>query len=676
MNVKKYLTVLFGVTLLSACTSDEPVNGPDDGSGGQTGTAGTVTFKVDGLAGGSTAQPTKAGETIIASSKENRIQVLDILVFAYCNAGNTVEPAGGTTGNINDPAYWKLQEWHYYSDGEITDATDPFYRPAPPSPQGSSTTNKFRRFQLQGSSAYRVATISPTVGLADADKRYLRFFMVANAAMDKTLFDKEAFLEGTSPKSLKEITDGGLNLFAKGTTLECPLPMVAPQVKAGGADYITADGTTKAYTISATLKRAVARFDIVNRTPGDFTLTRIETPRPADGNVSFTNLRPTGYDVAANVTINLPPVNQVDENGNPYWTASGTDAMALNSAFYTTPSASTDGSPTTEAQKMTLTVHGMNGMQETSKEVALITTPTATPGYHLDPNTRYRLLVSYHDGIQATMEVLEWEDDLLTPELNTGEKPVVKVPANTILSDTPDPVTGIRPYTGWYWEDKSAGSTVPEGTASYIATLPLTDVAAAQELRFDIAVDRETDNFPFAFRIVNAYHPDQPDNVWLREHTYGVTQDATDKKLWHIKLVAKEGAVSNLPTLDPLKIRIYSKENPEMYTFIDVMKPSENPDMFISWTANGSTTPVWGDPIVITDINQALVLNYPNALGTCYYSARHADGSDGSSGSSTKSSPLTITPERLNSISTFDCLDLTFSKLPGKKYRYELIFKE
>lgn len=667
MNVKKYLTVLFGVTLLSACTSDESVNGPGDEGGGQTGTAGAITFKVDGLASGSTTQPTKAGGTIIASSKENEIQVLDILVFAYCNAGNIVETVGGATANINDPAYWKLQEWHYYSAGEITDTTDPFFRPAP------GTANKFHRFQLQGSGAYRVATISPTVGLVTGNLRYLRFFMVANAAMDKTLFGNDAFLEGASTKSLQEITDGGLNLFAKGTTLECPLPMVAPAVAPGNAYYIAPDGTIKTYTLSATLKRAVSRFDIVNLTPGDFTLTKIETPRPADGKVSFTTLHPAGYDPADNVTINLPPVHQVDEKGNPYWTTSGADAMALNSAFYTTPSAATGDAATTDPQKMTLKVYGTNGNQAVEKEVNLITTG---PGYNIDPNTRYRLLIAYHDGIQATMEVLEWKDDLLNPELSTGEKPVLRVPDNTITSEVPDPVTGIRPYIGWYWEDNNAGSTVPEGAASYTATLPLTDVAAAQELRFDIATDRVMDEFPFAFRIVNAYHPDQPDNVWLREHTYGVTQDATDKKLWHVRLVAKEGAVSNLETLDPLKIRIYSKDNPEMYTFIDILKPTDNPGMFISWTANGSTTPVWGSgPIVITDKSQNLILTYPNTLGG-YKARQTTDGSTKVDVTNTEP-PIRLYSMDLGGLTPDKThyLDITFTNRPGKVIRYQIIIK-
>ena len=400
--------------------------------------------------------------------------------------------------------------------------------------------------------------------------------MVANAAMDKTLFGNDNFLDGAIPKSLADITGSSLNLFPQGTTIECPLPMVGSLKPAEGAnDYITAADATKAFTINAMLKRAVARFDIVNLTPYDFTLTKIETPKPVDGSVSFTTLHPAGY-ATEKVTINLPTIDKVDADGNAYWTKYGTDAMAFNSAFYTTPSAATGNAATTEAQKMTLKVYGTNGNQAAEKEVDLITTPAATPGYNIDPNTRYRLLISYHGGIQATMEVVEWEDDLLNPDLNAGEKPVVRVPDNNITSETPDPVTGIPPYTGWYWKDNSAGSTVPEGTASYTAVLPLTDVAAAQELRFDIAVDRETENFPFAFRIVNAYHPDQPDNVWLREHTYGVTQDAVDKKLWHVKLVAKEGAVSNLETLDPLKIRIYSKVNPELYTFIDVLKPTDN----------------------------------------------------------------------------------------------------
>ena len=446
MNVKKYLTVLAGAVLLSACTNDEPVNGPDNEGGGQMGSLGTVTFKVDGLAAGSTEQTTKAGETIIASPKENEIQVLDILVFAFCETDNTVTAVDGATTNITDNSHWKLQEWHYYQSSEVTNATAPFYRPAPST--GAGAENKFHRFQLQGSGAYRVATISPAVGLATSDKRFLCFYMVANAAMDKTLFGNDNFLDGAIPKSLADITGSSLNLFPQGTTIECPLPMVGSLKPAEGAnDYITAADATKAFTINAMLKRAVARFDIVNLTPYDFTLTKIETPKPVDGSVSFATLHPTGY-ATEKVTINLPTIDKVDADGNAYWTKYGTDAMAFNSAFYTTPSAATNTDATTEAQKMTLKVYGTNGNQAAEKEVDLITTPTVVPGYNIDPNTRYRLLISYHGGIQATMEVVEWADDLLNPELNAGEKPVLKVPANNITSETPDPVTGIRPYTG------------------------------------------------------------------------------------------------------------------------------------------------------------------------------------------------------------------------------------
>lgn len=673
MNVKKYLTVLAGAVLLSACTNDEPVNGPGTDGSGQSGTPASVTFKVDGLAAGSTEQTTKAGETIIASPKENEIQVLDILVFAFCETDNTVTDVDGAATNIADNSHWKLQEWHYYQSSEVTDATDPFYRPTPSTATGAE--NKFHRFQLQGSGAYRVATISPAVGLATSDKRFLRFYMVANAAMDKTLFGNDNFLDGAIPKSLADITGSSLNIFPQGTTIECPLPMVGSLKPAEGAnDYITATDATSAFTINAMLKRAVARFDIVNLTPYDFTLTKIETPKPLDGSVSFTTLHPASY-ATEKVTINLPTIDKVDADGNAYWTKYGTDAMAFNSAFYTTPSAATSNAATTEAQKMTLKVYGTNGNQAAEKEVDLITPPTVVPGYNIDPNTRYRLLISYHGGIQATMEVVEWADDLLNPELNAGEKPVLKVPANNITSETPDPVTGIRPYTGWYWEDRSAGSKVPEETASYRATLPLTDLTAAQVLRFDIATERETDEFPFAFEIVNALHPEQPDNVWLRKHTYGVEKDAADKKLWHVKLIAKEGAVNNLETLDPLKIRIYSKVNPEFYTFIDVLKPTDNQGMFISWTANGSTTPVWGnDQIVITDIQPGLRFTYPSAFGNDYtYSYILHDKVLSYNEYGNPIYLAFVLLQHLKGKST--PLDITFKNLPDKVFRYELIVK-
>lgn len=691
MNVKKYLTLLAGAALLCACTDDVAVK-PDtgDGGGGGSTASGSITFRVDGLVGGSTEQTTKAG-TVIANAAENEIKVLDILVFAYAESNSVTDATSPTPANIGDPTRWSLQEWHYYSSEEITDENDPFFRPIPSTEAGKE--NNFHRFALQGSGAYRVATLSPTVGLTTGDLRYLRFVMVANGAIDKTWMAKENFLNaaGDNAKSTKDLRDwqnSGLPLFARGTAIECPLPMVAKFAQTGGVDYITPDGTTAAYTLNATLSRLVTRFDIVNLTPGNFTLTKIETLKPLNGTVSMETLRPkvgntAPFYAADMASINIPTLNQVDADGNLLWKTTSTDAMVLNSAFYTTPSAQNNYTATTSNQKMSLKVYGKNGNQEIEKEIDLIIDPTGTPSYNIAPNTRYRLNVTYYDGLQATMEVVEWTDDYLNPDLVTAQKPVVKVPANRFTSDTPDATTGMHPYAGWYWEDLS---TNPDwkGDIPYIAAIPLTDLEAAQTLSFDMVTEYEAAEFPFEFQIVNALHPNQPDNVWLRTTNPieygGVTRDATDPKLWHVKLIAQEGKVSNLSTLDPLKIRIYSKENPENYVFMDIVQPSECPALYVYWTANKVTTPQWGNgAITITDLRQPLIFTFAEKMLGKMTIKAYYKGVDYGMTLTDEGSPCSL-QHATNNIMNFNFLkvdhfSITFDNYPDNTFEYDLIVK-
>lgn len=613
MNVKKYLTMLAGAALLTACTSDEPAIGPAPDGNGQAGTPGSVTFRIDGLVGGSTVQSKAEGDNMIASAKENEIQLLDILVFAYCGADGTtpVDPTKTTPpseGDLAKAEYWKLQEVHYYSANNPTDKADPFYRPAPPevgSDGAITTENYVRQFQLQGTGTFRSATITPIKGMGADDKRYLRFVLIANSnsvyAPDGSTDGVPNTIHSTNAENamtLKELYQKGITPFKNGDIISCPLLMVGnPVAGAEAKAYVNTNDLTAApsnvLSMSATLKRAVARFDIINETPHDFTLTQVEIPYLK---FLFVNtLRPTKAPAFGNnakyYSVNLPTLDKADENGNPYWSTTNTDAMALNSAFYTMASYQRDGASTEQSNLMKLTVHGKIGNQTLQKDIEL-KTGNEPYNYDIAPNTRYRLRISYRGGLQALMEVVDWSDDYTNPELSNPQTPVIIAPANNvIISDGFNP-DHLCPYTGWFWDDRTKYQELfPKwelGTHYAVMIPNNTNLEGtglensqpkevAETLAFDIATKDETATFPFAFDIANALTPDKPNTAWLRTHTYGATQDATDKKLWHVKLVAVEGAVNNMETLDPLKIRVYDKENPEYYAFIDVLQPADYP---------------------------------------------------------------------------------------------------
>lgn len=598
--------------MLTACTSDEPAIGPAPDGNGQAGTPGSVTFRIDGLVGGSTVQSKAEGDNMIASAKENEIQLLDILVFAYCGADGTtpVDPTKTTPpseGDLAKTEYWKLQEVHYYSANNPTDKAAPFYRPAPAEvgSEGTITTENYvRQFQLQGTGTFRSATITPIKGMGADDKRYLRFVLIANSnsvyAPDGSTDGVPNTIHSTKAENamtLKELYQKGITPFKNGDIISCPLLMVGnPVAGAEAKAYVNTNDLTAApsnvLSMSATLKRAVARFDIINETPHDFTLTQVEIPYLK---LLFVNtLRPTkapGFNTKY-YSVNLPTLDKADENGNPYWSTTNTDAMALNSAFYTSASYQRDGASTEQSNLMKLTVHGKIGNQTLQKDIEL-KTGNEPYNYDIAPNTRYRLRISYRGGLQALMEVVDWSDDYTNPELSNPQTPVIIAPANNvIISDGFNPENNLCPYTGWFWDDRTKYQELfPKwelGTHYAVMIPNNTNLEGtglensqskeiAETLAFDIATKDETATFPFAFEIVNALTPDKPNTAWLRTHTYGATQDATDKKLWHVKLVAVEGAVNNMETLDPLKIRVYDKENPEYYAFIDVLQPADYP---------------------------------------------------------------------------------------------------
>ena len=598
--------------MLTACTSDEPAIGPAPDGNGQAGTPGSVTFRIDGLVGGSTVQSKAEGDNMIASAKENEIQLLDILVFAYCGASGTTPVAGSespSAEDLNNTAYWKLQEVHYYSANNPTDQADPFYRPAPAEvgSEGTITAENYvRQFQLQGTGTFRSATITPIKGMGADDKRYLRFVLIANSnsvyAPDGSTDGVPNTIHSTNAENamtLKELYQKGITPFKNGDIISCPLLMVGnPVAGAEAKAYVNTNDLTAApsnvLSMSATLKRAVARFDIINETPHDFTLTQVEIPYLK---FLFVNtLRPTKAPGGNTkyYSVNLPTLDKADENGNPYWSTTNTDAMALNSAFYTSASYQTGDNPTTIGQMLKLTVHGKIGNQALEKEIDLKVSDGAGDfTYDIAPNTRYRLRISYRGGLQALMEVVDWSDDYTNPELSNPQTPVIIAPANNvIISDGFNPDNNLCPYTGWFWDDRTKyqelfpkwelgthyAVMIPNNTNLKSAGLENSQPKeVAETLAFDIATKDETATFPFDFEIVNALTPNKPNTAWLRTHTYGATQDATDKKLWHVKLVAVEGAVNNMETLDPLKIRVYDKENPEYYAFIDVLQPADYP---------------------------------------------------------------------------------------------------
>lgn len=215
----KHMLFTAGILLLAACSKEEFTDGTSDGNGA----ANEVRLIFGG--GGESTEYTRA----IASDSENRIDRLDIYVFAAAN---------GSTD------YYYLEKW----ESAATDDKATF------------------KFKLSGAGTDRKASIFPTElkGVPN-----LKLYCVANS---KVLYDADgnaatAFTAITTDAT-GTITNGGA--ATKSTTFEA---FYAPLMDAAGQAMftplvMTGEGTTKILgniaTVKVELKRRAARFDIDN----------------------------------------------------------------------------------------------------------------------------------------------------------------------------------------------------------------------------------------------------------------------------------------------------------------------------------------------------------------------------------------------------------------------------
>lgn len=216
----KHMLFTAGILLLAACSKEEFT----DGTSGKNGAANEVRLIFGG--GGESTEYTRA----IASDSENRIDRLDIYVFAAAN---------------NSADYYFLEKW----ESAATDDKATF------------------KFKLSGAGTDRKASIFPTElkGVPN-----LKLYCVANS---KDLYNADG---NTATAFTPVTTDAGTGAITnaiaatQATAFEA---LYAPLMDAAGQSMytplvMTGEGTTKILgniaTVKVELKRRAARFDIGN----------------------------------------------------------------------------------------------------------------------------------------------------------------------------------------------------------------------------------------------------------------------------------------------------------------------------------------------------------------------------------------------------------------------------
>lgn len=127
MNKKYLLGACLLLTGLASCTNDEIVPTGGDIDGDAPG-RGAVVFSLSGLGSGSVENPQTRANTVLATQEENRIDSLDIYVFAYDDDGTFNENLTSTDptamakitpqadGDVTTDTKWYLQEkWTWKS---------------------------------------------------------------------------------------------------------------------------------------------------------------------------------------------------------------------------------------------------------------------------------------------------------------------------------------------------------------------------------------------------------------------------------------------------------------------------------------------------------------------------------------------------------------------------------
>lgn len=573
MKVKYLLSACLLLSGLASCTSDEIVpNG--GGIDGEVPGQGAVVFSITGLGSGSVENP-ETRATVLATAEENRIDSLDIYVFAYDDDGTFDEDLTSTAAAVttkltpqNDAAVaadanWYLQEKWTYKSAE----------PGHSSSKVDTSKPQLHEIPtLGGSGVARTAVIYPQKG------RCLKFFIVANGGeLTATAADTpwtpvftDVFTDAATPVATVGTRASdflalrlrlGLKPAAADQVLpiNCPLPMTA-QMASTVADMVNMAGANAPAqaTRPATLTRAVTRFDVVNYaalpSQGDYTLTDVYV----SNHYSFTNMKnliPAGEALKPAVKHNL--------DGRA-WTnytdiATGQQAMVLPSVFYTSPTlAGTDA--------MVLGLRGVLG--KTTAQPGELLTPLnkdvqvvdgAGNPLVLQANYRYLLNIKkLGSDINIIFSVIDWDSKILDADFSNAPMPKLM------------------------WEN-TEGITWNVGDAdmnNHVVTMANT--AVGSRLAFELGTYTEDEmvdlllnptdptKIPFAIEVLslndNPAFPD--DNIWLANPV--ITFDPVKRDRFNVVLDIRPEAEVPLNVRPDLMVVISNMEHSEKNIFFRV----------------------------------------------------------------------------------------------------------
>ena len=568
---------LFGACMLlgslASCTSDEIV--PTKGGDIDVPGSGAVVFSLEGLGSGSVENPgTRA--TILATQEENRIDSLDIYVFAYDNDGTFDEDLTVTTPAViaqltpddaaaADETKWYLQEkwtWKSPEPGRSSGVVD------------TDLPQLHEIAQLGGSGVARTAVIYPERG------RFLKFFIVANGGeltntAAETVYtpvftDKDAAATGTKASDFLNLR---LRLGVKPEdpaqvfSIECPLPMTAKMsTTAAAAVDMTAAADPIQITRGVTLTRAVARFDIVNYaalpSQGDYTLTDVIV----SNHYSFTNMQNL---VPADAAMKDPVKKNLDGRTWSAYTNMGTNerGMMLQSVFYTSPTlAGTD--------PMKLGLRGVLG-KSTAQPGELLTPLNKdvevkkNNGAELVLEANYRYLLEIKklgSDINVIFNVIEWDSKILDADFSNA-------PAPKLICENATGITWRVADTDMNKHFVEMSNTAVGGRLAFelgtytedeLADL-LTAPANPAKIPFKVEVFSLNDNPAF---------PD--DNTWLA--TPVITFDPVKRDRFNVVLDIRPEAEVPLNVRPDLMVKVSNKEHAEKQLFFRVTSIWQAPE--------------------------------------------------------------------------------------------------
>lgn len=565
---------LFGACMLlgslASCTNDEIVS---TGGSIETPGSGAVVFSLEGLGSGSVENP--ATRTILATQEENRIDSLDIYVFAYDNDGTFDEDLASTEAGViaqltpDDAA--TANETHWYLQEKWT-----WKNPEPGRSSGVVDTSRPQLHeiaQLGGNGVARTAVIYPARG------RFLKFFIVANggeltATAAETAYTP-AFTDATAG-TIGTAASDFLNLRlclgirpadpTQVLSIECSLPMTAQMATtAATAVNMTATANPVQITRGATLTRAVTRFDVVNfaalPSQGDYTLTDVIV----SNHYSFTNMQNL---VPAAAAMKAPVKKNLDgRTWSPYTDPTTRErGMQLQSVFYTSPTlAGTD--------PMKLGLRGVLGktnaqpgelLTPLNKDVNVVNGDGNT--IVLQANYRYLLKISkLGSDINVIFSILDWDSKILDGDFSNAPMPeLICENAAGITWNVTDPDMNLHFVE---MSNTAVGGRLAFELGTYtedeLADL-LTDPTNPEKIPFEVRVFSLNDNPAF---------PD--DNIWLA--TPVITFDPVKRDRFNVVLDIRPETEVPLNVRPDLLVKIANKEHAEKQLFFRVSSTWQAP---------------------------------------------------------------------------------------------------